>query len=298
VDGKSMSGVHTKINGFIPGKAVVISAGTFLNGLIHVGMRNYPGGRLGEGAISGLTASLEKEGLGFTRFKTGTCARLDGRTIDFGRLAAQQGDKVPVPFSFSTKKIMRKQVPCYITYTNEKTHEIIRGALDRSPLYSGVIKSTGVRYCPSLEDKIVRFPSRNRHQVFLEPEGLDTIEYYPNGLSTSLPEDVQLAFLRSVEGLERVNVTKYGYGIEYDVLDPTQLKHTLETKSIAGLFFAGQINGTTGYEEAAAQGLIAGVNAALKVKGRPEFVMDRATSYIGILIDDLVTKGTNEPYIL
>jgi len=296
LDGGAAKGVATESNGIIPAKAVIITAGTFMNGLIHIGLTHFPGGRIGEEAISGLSQGLKSKGIKIMRFKTGTCARIDGRSIDFSELVMQQGDPVPVPFSFSTKKIRNKQIPCAITYTNERTHDIIRAGLTRSPLYTGVIRSTGVRYCPSIEDKIVRFSDRTRHQVFLEPEGLDTNEYYPNGLSTSLPEDIQLEFLRSIKGLEHVEVIKWGYGIEYDLIDPTGLYPTLEHKNIANLYFAGQVNGTTGYEEAAAQGLIAGINASLKVRGQGAFIVDRSTSYIGVLIDDLVTKGTGEPY--
>ncbi len=284
---------HTKIFGV----GVVITPGTFLNGLIHIGMESFAGGRIEEKQASkGLSDSLKKLGFKLLRFKTGTCARLDGKTIDYSGLTIQKGDEPPVPFSFSTRAINLKQVPCYITHTNEKTHNIIRKNLDRSPLYSGKITGTGVRYCPSLEDKVVKFPHHKRHQIFLEPEGLGTDEIYPNGLSTSLPEDVQEDFIRSVEGLENVKINRFGYGIEHDVVEPTQLYPTLETKLVKNLYLAGQINGTTGYEEAAAQGLIAGINAALKVKGKPPLILDRSTSYIGVLIDDLITKGTNEPY--
>jgi len=289
-------GVITKKGERVNGKSVIITAGTFMNALMHIGLKHFPGGRLGEETVSGLSKSLERLGIKLMRFKTGTCPRLDGRTIDFSKLEAQHGDKMPIPFSYSTKKISRKQVPCYITYTNEKTHDIIRAGLDRSPLYTGKIKSTGVRYCPSIEDKIMRFADRNRHQIFLEPEGLDTHEYYPNGLATSLPENVQLDFLHSITGLEHVKITKPGYGIEYDLIDPKQLHPTLEIKHIRNLFVAGQINGTTGYEEAAGQGIMAGINAALKIGSRPPVILDRSTSYLGVLIDDLVTKGTNEPY--
>ena len=230
------------------------------------------------------------------RLKTGTCARLDGKTIDFDRLAIQYGDREVTPFSFQTKRITREQLPCYITYTNKKTHDIIRANLDRSPLFTGIIKGTGVRYCPSIEDKISRFADRDRHHIFLEPEGLNTTEYYPNGISTSLPIDVQEKIVNSIEGLENARITRPGYGIEYDFVDPTQLYPTLEVKSISGLYLAGQINGTTGYEEAASLGLMAGINAALKGKGKEPLVLGRSQAYIGVLIDDLVTKGTHEPY--
>ncbi|MDD5440146.1 MAG: tRNA uridine-5-carboxymethylaminomethyl(34) synthesis enzyme MnmG [Candidatus Omnitrophica bacterium] len=289
-------GVATERNGECEGRQVIITAGTFMNGLIHIGLNHIPGGRIGEESVRRLSSGLKAHGIKLMRFKTGTCPRLDGRSIDFNGLDVQEGDHPPRPFSFETTTIKNKQVPCYITYTNETTHAIVRKGLDRSPLYTGVIKSTGVRYCPSLEDKVVRFADRTRHQIFLEPEGLDTHEYYPNGLATSLPEDVQEAFLHSIPGLENVLVTKWGYGIEYDLIDPTQLYPTLECKGIRGLYFAGQVNGTTGYEEAAAQGLIAGINAGLKIKGKSPFIMDRSMGYIGVLIDDLVTKGTNEPY--
>ncbi len=292
-----INGVETDKGDKISAEAVVITPGTFLNGLIHIGMKSFAGGRIEEKQASKeLSDSLKKLGFKLLRFKTGTCARLDGKTIDYSNLTIQNGDEPPVPFSFSTKTIKLKQVPCYITHTTEKTHDIIRKNLDRSPLYSGKILGTGVRYCPSLEDKVVKFPHHTRHQIFLEPEGLDTDEIYPNGLSTSLPTDVQEDFIHSVEGLENVKINRFGYGIEHDVVEPTQLYPTLETKLVKNLYLAGQINGTTGYEEAAAQGLIAGINAALKVKGKPPLILDRSTSYIGVLIDDLITKGTNEPY--
>lgn len=296
VKNKKAEGVRTKLDREIFGKAVIITTGTFMDSIIHVGLNHYPGGRIGEDTVPEISQSLKNHGITLMRFKTGTCARLDSRSIDFSCLGVQHGDKDPMPFSYSTEKIRQKQIPCYITYTNEKTHEIIRKGLNKSPLYTGKIKSTGVRYCPSLEDKIVRFSDRARHQVFLEPEGLDTYQYYPNGLSTSLPEEVQLDFLHSIKGLENAKVNIFGYGIEYDLIDPTQLYPTLEFKGIKNLYFAGQINGTTGYEEAAAQGLIAGINASLAIRKKEPFILERPVSYIGVLIDDLVTKGTSEPY--
>lgn len=288
--------VRTSLNELIFAKSIVITTGTFLNGLIHIGMEHHPGGRIGERPSNALSESLKNLGIKMGRLKTGTCARLDGRTIDFEKLAVQHGDEEIIPFSFRTKKITPEQLPCYITYTNKKTHDIIRSNLDRSPLFTGIIKATGVRYCPSIEDKICRFPDRDRHHVFLEPEGLNTIEYYPNGISTSLPIDVQEKIVASIEGLERAKITRPGYGIEYDYAHPTQLYPTLETKSISGLYLAGQINGTTGYEEAASLGLVAGINAALKAIDRSPLILGRSESYIGVLIDDLVTKGTDEPY--
>lgn len=295
-EGGAVSGVETSLKEAYSGRAVIVATGTFLNGLIHIGLDHMPGGRIGERPSEGLSSCLKELGLAMGRLKTGTCARLDGRTIDFDRLAVQHGDEDAVPFSFRTKRITGRQLPCYITYTNKKTHDIISSNLDRSPLFTGIIKGTGVRYCPSIEDKIHRFPQRDRHHIFLEPEGLNTIEYYPNGISTSLPVDVQEEIVHSIEGLERAKITRPGYGIEYDFADPTQLYPTLETKNIPGLYLAGQINGTTGYEEAASLGLIAGINAALKVTGREPFVLGRSEAYIGVLIDDLVTKGTSEPY--
>ena len=289
-------GVRLEDGNIIKSKTVILAPGTFLNGVIHIGLENFSGGRLNDSASINLSKNLRQLGFNVRRLKTGTTARLDSRTIDFSKTKRHDGDNPPVPFSFSTKSIKRKQLPCYITYTNKKTHNIIRKGLDRSPLYTGKIQSTGVRYCPSIEDKIVRFSERDRHQVFLEPEGLNTPQYYPNGISTSLPKDVQLKMIRSIKGLEKAEIMVPGYGIEYDFVNPTELKPTLETKLIQNLFHAGQINGTTGYEEAAAQGFMAGVNAALKLKQKEPFILDRSQAYIGVLIDDLVTRGTNEPY--
>lgn len=289
-------GIKTSAHEEIAATCVVIAAGTFLNGLIHVGLEHTPGGRIHEQASVALAQSLVDAGLTVLRFKTGTCPRLDKNSINYSGLKIQEGDNPPQPFSFSTKNFAPHQVPCHITYTNKKTHQIIRDNLDRSPLYAGKIKATGVRYCPSVEDKIVKFSDKDRHQVFLEPQGLTTNEIYPNGISTSLPEDVQLDIIHSIEGLEEARVITFGYGIEHGVVEPTQLFPTLETKAIKNLYLAGQINGTTGYEEAGAQGLIAGINAALRVGNRQPLILDRATGYIGVLIDDLTTKGTSEPY--
>ena len=289
-------GIITEQNEEITSSAVVICPGTFLDGLIHIGLNHFSAGRINEPAACDLARNLKELGFNLLRFKTGTCPRLDKDSIDFSKLTVQEGDNPPRPFSFSTKEITQKQIPCYITYTNKNTHQIIMDNLDKSPLYTGIIKATGVRYCPSIEDKVVKFADRERHQIFLEPEGYETPEIYPNGLATSLPEEVQLEILHSIEGLENVKVIRFGYGIEHTVAEPTQLYPTLETKLIKNLYLAGQINGTTGYEEAAAQGLVAGINAALRVENKEPLILDRASSYIGVLIDDLTTKGTNEPY--
>ena len=297
VEDRQIKGVETQIGERFYGRKVILTTGTFLKGLIHIGDRNYAAGRAGDFAVQGLSESLV--GLGFKagRLKTGTCPRLDSRTIDYSELIIQDGDHPPQPFSFSSSGVTQRQVPCHITYTNSRTHEIIRNAMHRSPMYSGVIKSRGPRYCPSIEDKIHRFADKDRHQIFLEPEGLDTVEVYPNGLSTSLPLDVQVEMVRSIKGLEHAEVMRHGYAIEYDYFEPTQLFPSLETKLVKGLYHAGQINGTTGYEEAAAQGIMAGINAVLSLRGEAPLVFSRDQAYIGVLIDDLVTKGTDsEPY--
>ena len=294
-DGK-VTGVLTTLGIFYGARAVIVTTGTFLKGLIHIGLDNFAAGRAGEFPSVGLSDSLQQIGLKMGRLKTGTPPRIDAKTIDFSRTEPQYGDDPPLPFSHSTERITNPQLPCFITYTNSETHNIIRANLDRSPLYSGRITGIGARYCPSIEDKVVRFAERERHQVFLEPEGLETKEYYANGIPTSLPYDIQVTFVRTIPGLEEAEIMRSGYAIEYDFVFPTQLNNTLETKDIRGLFLAGQINGTSGYEEAAAQGLMAGINAGLKLQGREPLILGRHEAYIGVLIDDLITKGTNEPY--
>ncbi|WP_218597889.1 tRNA uridine-5-carboxymethylaminomethyl(34) synthesis enzyme MnmG [Polaribacter sp. NJDZ03] len=296
-DGNKIIGVKTALGLEIKAKTVVITAGTFLNGLIHIGDKSFGGGRAGEGASTGITEDLVAKGFESGRMKTGTPPRVDGRSLDYSKMIEQPGDEVTEKFSYlPTTKALVKQRSCWLTYTNLDVHDLLRTGFDRSPMFNGRIKSTGPRYCPSIEDKIDRFATKDRHQMFIEPEGWTTCEMYVNGFSTSLPEDIQDKAIRSVAGFENVKFLRYGYAIEYDYFPPTQLKHSLETKLIENLFFAGQINGTTGYEEAAAQGLMAGVNAALKVQGKEPFVLKRNEAYIGVLIDDLITKGTEEPY--
>jgi len=296
VDGDAAVGVDTNLDVRYRGKTVVLCPGTFLKGLVHVGLVSYPAGRAGDFPSMHLSDSLRRLGFSVGRLKTGTTPRLDAKTIDFSKTVRQEGDDRPVPFSFDTAAIRRPQLPCFLTYTNAATHEAIRSGLSRSPLYSGIIKGIGPRYCPSIEDKVVRFSGKERHQVFLEPEGLKTAEYYPNGVSTSLPYDIQMKMLRSIPGLESVEIVRPGYAIEYDFVDPVQLHSSLDTKLVKNLFHAGQINGTSGYEEAGAQGIVAGINAALRVNGKPLMVLSRADAYIGVLIDDLTTKGALEPY--
>ncbi len=295
IEGNNICGIKTTERVY-KAKAVVIAAGTFLNGLIHIGLDNFPAGRAGEPPSIELSKSLYDIGFKIGRLKTGTPPRLDVKGIDFSVMSIQEGDVPPPAMSLFTKEIKNPQLPCYMTYTNGRTHKIILDNLRYSPLYSGIIKGIGPRYCPSIEDKVVKFSDKPKHQIFLEPEGIDTDEYYANGISTSLPQEVQTNLVRSIKGLENAEIKKYGYAIEYDFVYPTQLKPTLETKLIHGLFLAGQINGTSGYEEAAAQGLIAGINAVLKIAGKEPLILGRHEAYIGVLIDDLVTKGTREPY--
>jgi len=293
---KKIVSVRTEKGDIIEAKAVIVATGTFLNGLIHIGLESTPGGRYGEKASIKLVSSLRGLGFEMARLKTGTTARIKRESIDFAKLKPQPGDEEPSAFSFSTMSKLQNRVICHIAHTNPKTHSIINSNLDRSPLYSGIITSTGVRYCPSIEDKVVKFSDKESHQIFMEPEGLNTDWYYPNGLSTSLPVDVQEEMIHSLEGLENAEIIRPGYGIEYEFIQPTQLLPTLEARRVEGLYFAGQINGTTGYEEAACQGLIAGVNAVLKSKNKTSLILERSSSYMGVLIDDLITKGTNEPY--
>ncbi len=298
VEDKKVVALKTESAKIIKTKTIVICPGTFLNGRIHIGRKITPAGRIGEPASVRLARSLEENGFVLMNFKTGTPPRLEGKTIDFRKMEIQHSDKPPIPFSFFTKKIptSQKLIPCYITYTNRKTHEIIKAHMDQSPMYAGQMIATGVRYCPSIEDKLKKFSDKSRHAVFLEPEGLNNSIFYPNGISTGLPAEVQEKFVHTISGLENVKITRYGYAIEHAAIDARELEHTLESKRIRGLYFAGQINGTTGYEEAAAQGLVAGVNAALSIEGKDPFVLSRDEAYIGVLIDDLVTKGTQEPY--
>ena len=289
-------GVMTSLGLKIKSKCTILTNGTFLNGKIHIGQKNFRGGRSGESASFGLSETLQKAGFVTGRMKTGTPPRLDGRTIDFSKLEQDSGDDAPGTFSFLNRHKIKDQIPCYVAYTNNEVHSILRDGFSKSPLFDGSIESAGPRYCPSIEDKISRFAERNRHQLFIEPEGKKTCEIYINGFSTSLPEEVQNKALRKIVGFENVKMFRPGYAIEYDFFQPTQLNHTLETKLIKNLYFAGQINGTTGYEEAACQGLMAGINASLKIDKKSEFILKRDEAYIGVLIDDLVTKGTDEPY--
>jgi len=296
INSGSVQGVVTETGRQITSGAVVLTCGTFLNGLIHIGLKSFPAGRAGEFPARGITEQLVSLGFSAGRLKTGTPPRIDGGTIEYGGLEMQPGDDPPQPFSFDTGELQVDQMPVWLTFTNTKTHAVLREGLDRSPLYTGLIKGVGPRYCPSIEDKIVRFEDKERHQIFLEPEGRNTQEVYVNGLATSLPEDIQARALHTIPGLGEASITRLGYAIEYDFFPPTQIKSNLESKRLNGLFFAGQVNGTSGYEEAAAQGLMAGINAMLFLSNRTPFLLDRSEAYIGVLIDDLVTKGTEEPY--